>query len=402
MRENTANRVIRLLSIQSHAERGGSDQALVRTLRTLPADEFECHVVVPSEPPLRAEYEAAGATVHIVPMRRLSTSHGARDWLAYAWGWPRAVTRLVRLVRRLDANVVHTNSLHNWYGWAAARFARRPHVWHAREIVVQSGAALRVERFLTRHFATRVVCGSQAIADQLNRRNTVVVYDTPDRATFNPTRAGRFRAGAGIGDDVPLAGAVGRIDTWKGIDVLLDAWPLVKRATPRLHLVVAGGTVQGKEAYARELAERASTLDDVHWLHELSEAAVADLLADLDVLVVPSTEPEPYGLSMVEALMSGAPVVATDAGGPREIVANAAPNAGRLVPARDAPALADAIVAAIDELGGGSAESMGGTSTQTRAARPALLDLPPGDLAAVFRAATRQEEASPPTPGATK
>ena len=49
--------MIRLLTIQPVAERGGSDQALLRMLRSLPPDEFECHVAVPAEPPLRAEYE---------------------------------------------------------------------------------------------------------------------------------------------------------------------------------------------------------------------------------------------------------------------------------------------------------------------------------------------------------
>ena len=69
--------MIRLLSIQPVAERGGSDQALLRMLRSLPSDEFECHLVVPADPPLRAELEAAGVRIHIVPMARISTSHGA-------------------------------------------------------------------------------------------------------------------------------------------------------------------------------------------------------------------------------------------------------------------------------------------------------------------------------------
>ena len=56
--------MIRLLTIQPVAERGGSDQALARMLRSLPPAEFECHVVVPAEPPLRPEFEAAGAAVH--------------------------------------------------------------------------------------------------------------------------------------------------------------------------------------------------------------------------------------------------------------------------------------------------------------------------------------------------
>lgn len=351
-------------------------------VRSLPPNEFECHVVVPTEPPLRSEYEAAGATVHIVAMRRISMSHRFWDWTAYVLGWPRAVIRLHRLVRELDIDVVHSNSLHSWYGWAAARLARRPHVWHAREIVVQSGAALRVERFLARHFATRVVCGSQAIADQLDARNAVVVYDAPERAVFNPTRAGRMRVRAGVPDDAPLVGVVGRLDTWKGVDVLLDAWPSVTHAIAGVHLLIAGAAVEGKEGHAHELAVRASELTDVHWLGELDEEGVADVLADLDVLTLPSTEPEPYGFVLVEALMSGTPVVATDAGGPREIVGLASSGAGQLVPPGDADALADAIVTVV--------ERAGPTATAARAARPSLVSIPMGDLAGVFRAAVRK------------
>src|SRR5215207_8208604 len=106
-----------ILYVQPVAERGGSDQALLRLVRRLPP-ELSAHVVVPAEPPLRPELEAAGATIHIVPMRRLTTSGGVEWWVGYAAGWPLAVARLLGLGRRVGADVVHTNSLHSWYGWA--------------------------------------------------------------------------------------------------------------------------------------------------------------------------------------------------------------------------------------------------------------------------------------------
>ncbi len=368
--------MIRLLSVQPVAERGGSDHALLRMLRSLPSDEFECHVVVPADPPLRDQLEAAGVSVHVVPMERISTSHGAGAWLGYAAGWPVAVTRITRLVRRLDIDVVHTNSLHSWYGWAAAGIARRPHVWHAREIVVQSGAALGVERFLTRHGATRVIAMSQAVADQLDpRADVVVVHETADPAEFHPTRAGCFRARVGVPDDAPLVGTAGRIDTWKGVDVLLRAWPGVKGARPDAHLVIAGGPVLDKQEYFDDLARVAAALTDAHWLGMRDD--IPDLFADLDLFVLPSTEPEPYGLVAVEALASGTPVVATDAGGPPEILASAHPRAGRLVPPGDVEALAAAIVAALD--------AVLRTSAGARARRAPLRDAEPEGFAAVFR-----------------
>jgi len=385
--------MIRLLTIQPVAERGGSDQALVRMLGSLPPAEFECHVVVPSEPPLRDEYEATGAAVHIVGMARISRSHRATEWLAYACAWPVVVARLARLVRALDIDVVHSNSLHSWYGWAAAAITRRPHVWHAREIVVQSDRALTVERLLTRRFATRVICMSTAIADQLPGAETVVIEETADPEEFFPARAGRFRAEAQIPDDAPLVGGAGRIDTWKGFDVLLDAFESVRASLPDAQLVIAGGPVIGKEWLAEQLAMRAATIPGAHWLGPRTD--IADVLADLDCFVLPSTEPEPYGLVAVEALASGVPVVMTDGGGPREIAAAAVPGAAVLVPPGDAAALAAAITTRLT--------SLPASSTEFRRARAVLRTPEPERFAAVFRgvhqAPARHQTSNAPSNG---
>ncbi|HSS12034.1 MAG TPA: glycosyltransferase family 4 protein, partial [Acidimicrobiales bacterium] len=305
---------------------------------------------------------AAGATLHVVPMRRITTSGPAVRWLAYIAGWPVAVVRLTWLARRLRADVIHSNSLHSWYGWAVAALLRRPHVWHAREIVTQSAGALKLERWLARRFATRVIAISAAVAAQLDPGNVVVVYDEPDPATFYPARAGRFRAEVGISDDVPLVGAASRIDTWKGVDVLLDAVPSVQAARPDVQVVIAGSLVQAKEAYAARLAARAAELAGVHWLGPRTD--VADLLADLDVFVLPSTQPEPFGLVLVEALASGVPVVATDSGGPVEVLDGVEPEVGRLVPAGNVDALAAAVCDLLGLL------TDGRSSTAERQARP--------------------------------
>jgi glycosyltransferase involved in cell wall biosynthesis len=366
--------MIRLLSVQPVAERGGSDTGLLRLVRSLPPDEFDCHLVLPGPSPLAGAFTAAGATLHTIPMRRISTSYGATEWSAYIASWPVAVRRIVRLVRQLDVDVVHTNSLHSWYGWAAAGITRRPHVWHGREIVVQSPTALRLERFLAHHFADRVVCMSQAIADQLDPENVEVVRETVDPSEFRPELAGRFRPGAAIPDDTPLVGAIGRLDTWKGFDVLLDAFDVAKARRPELHLVVAGAEVTGKEQLAVGLAARAERMPDVHWLGP--RADVAELFADIDVFVLPSTEPEPYGIVVVEALASGTPVVVTDAGGAREIVDHAAPGSGTRVPPGDSRALADALVDATPRM----------TSEKERSARRSLQpDSAMGRFAEIFR-----------------
>src|SRR3954469_1195336 len=337
----TATRTITILSVQPVAERGGSDQALLRLVRSLPRDEFDFHIALPGPSPLAAEFEAAGATLHVVPMARLSTSHGPGDWGGYVTGWPVAVGRLTALARRLHVDVVHSNSLHTWYGWAVARVLGRPHVVHAREIVVQSGAALRVERALCRRFATRVIAVSYAVAAQLDPANVVVLDEYLDPAEFSPARAGEFRNRVAIPDEVPLVGAVARLDPLKGLDVLLDAYAIARAVRPDVQLVIVGSPVLGQDAYAARLRARVADTPGAQLLEARDD--VPDVMADLDVLAFPSVEPESYGLVLVEALASGAPAVASDHGGPPEIVARATAGAALVVPPGDADALARAL-----------------------------------------------------------
>jgi len=102
---------------------------------------------------------------------------------------------------------------------------------------------------------------------------------------------------------------------------------------------------------------------------------VPDVMADLDVLAFPSVEPESYGLVLVEALASGTPAVASDHGGPPEIVARATPGTARVVRPGDADALAAALLALLPKV----------TSPERRRARIPAFTPPPARFAALFR-----------------
>ncbi len=373
----------RVLFIQPVAEAGGSDHALLRMATGLSSSEFDCHVVMPGPSPLGRQFRAAGVTCHTIPMRRITTSGDWAYWLAYLALWPITVWRILRLMRQLDVDLVVTNSLHSLYGWASAWLANKPHIWCAREIVTQSPAALKLERFLAKRFATKVVAASEAIASQLDGSNLTVMYDADPGEEFSPSAAGKFRAHEGIADDVPVITTIGRIDTWKGIDVAIEAFLLVRGQFPQAHLVIAGSSVVGKEEYATSLQDRSQRVGNVHWLGPRSD--IPEILADSDAFVLASTQPEPFGLVLVEALACGVPVVATDAGGPPEILemANAGSHglAGHLVPPGDAGALAKALSELLSEI----ADT--GTSSTTRSTRPELWTSERPDYAGLYQAA---------------
>jgi glycosyltransferase involved in cell wall biosynthesis len=136
----------------------------------------------------------------------------------------------------------------------------------------------------------------------------------------------------------PLVGMFGRIGRWKGQDVFLRA---IARL-PGVRAVIVGGALFGEEEYERKVRKLASDLaleDRVVFVGQVSE--VMTLMAACDVVAHCSTAPEPFGLVIAEAMLAGTPVIASDAGGAREIVTPE--ETGQLTPLEDHEALAAAI-----------------------------------------------------------
>ena len=136
-----------------------------------------------------------------------------------------------------------------------------------------------------------------------------------------------------------------RLDPVKGIELLLDAFRIVRAANPQVVLAIAGS---GAPGYRLALGARAVQLGiaaDVIWTGFLDRTAKTQALADADVFVVPS-QSESFGLAAVEALAAGVPTVMTDGVGIADEVASN--GAGLVVPA-DSRALADAIERVLSE-----------------------------------------------------
>jgi teichuronic acid biosynthesis glycosyltransferase TuaC len=166
-----------------------------------------------------------------------------------------------------------------------------------------------------------------------------VHYTGLDHARFHPlpraeTRAALVaNAGLAIPADVPLLIAVGNLIALKGHDLAIAALAHV----PRAHLAIAGGGPL-REALIRQATDL-GLVDRVHLLGSLKPDAMARWLSAADVFVLPS-EREGLANAWIEALACGTPLVISDVGGAREVVADT--SAGRLA-ARDAQSIAAAV-----------------------------------------------------------
>jgi glycosyltransferase involved in cell wall biosynthesis len=196
-------------------------------------------------------------------------------------------------------------------------------------------------------FADRVLANSKATRDAFvtaggDPAQTSVVYNGIDASRFSTVpEAARDDVCKNLGIDpaADLVGLFSRIAEWKGQDVMIRALPDL----PETHLLIVGEALfEGDEAYKRsiqKLSRRLGVAERVHFLGFRND--VPRLMTAADVVVHTSTAPEPFGRVIVEGMLAGTPVIATEAGGAAEIID--AGQTGILLPPNDPGALREAV-----------------------------------------------------------
>lgn len=201
--------------------------------------------------------------------------------------------------------------------------------------------------WLYRRVCQRILCVSAAVrdrclADGLPAPMLRVVHDGVDSARIRGGDGARLRESLGVAPDTPLILTLASLVQCKGHADLLAAAPAVLQAFPEARFLLAG-----EGAAAARLADLVRSLgvhDHVAFLGLRDD--IGDLLAAANLLVLPSHE-EGLGSSVIEAMLAGTAVVATNAGGIPELLRDGDTTTGWLTPVGDVRALGEAIVTAL-------------------------------------------------------
>ncbi|UCF67182.1 MAG: glycosyltransferase [Acidobacteriota bacterium] len=264
--------------------------------------------------------------------------------------WP---APLMRLLRRIEPDVVHTHLGIVWKGSIAARVAGVPRLVHTEHgrLDPDPWIARTLLRVASR-WVDVIVPVSRSLDAQLRDRivpssvKTEVIPNGVDTERFRPEASDEgFRARLRIPAEAPIIGSVGRLDPIKDYSLMLKAFSRLHsnwEAGPRPHLVIAGDGIERAllEQLTRELQLNAT----VHWLGWCDE-----ILAVLNALSLfsLSSRSEGMSLSLLEAMSCGACPVVTDVGGNAEVLGSVLSH--RLVRERTADSLAAAWVRALSD-----------------------------------------------------
>jgi sugar transferase (PEP-CTERM/EpsH1 system associated) len=340
---------------------GGLENGVVNLINCLSGSRWR-HAILSLtevEPPMRARIQRSD--VQYLELRK-RPGHLWRDY-----------PELVRMLRELQPAIVHTRNLAALEAQVAARLAGVPvrihgeHGWDVRDPDGRSRKFQLVRRAY-RPFVQHYVALSRQIEAYLTQAVGVPVARVSQ--IYNGVDAQRFRAAETQEDRrAPLAaapfscenafvvGTVGRLQAVKDQKLLVQALAQAVRERPaardRLRLVIVGdGSLRGEVQQAIEAAQIA----DIAWLAG-EQSDVPAWLRALDIFVLPSLS-EGISNTILEAMASGLPVVATRVGGNAELID--VPATGELFTAGDAGALAAHLLAALDDPARRSAQGAAG------------------------------------------
>lgn len=359
---------MRIVYLSPCGQLGGAEKSLVDILASVrkAKPEWSLHLILSDDGPLVSESQAIGVSTTVVPfpacLARIGDAGAGgpagnqrsrwsllREMLMTVPAAFAYVRKLRRALRGLSPDLIHSNGLkmHVLAAWARPR--RVPVIWHIHDYVSTRPLMARLLRRHAKRCAL-AIANSQSVAADVKgvcgkHINVQTIYNGIDLKNFSP--AGPTLDLDALSGLPPANGKtvrVGMLATmarWKGHETFLRAMALISKDLP-VRGYVAGGALyqttgsQHSLTELKHLAKQLGVSDQVGFTGLVGQAAAA--MRALDVIVHASTQPEPFGLVIAEAMACGRAVIVSEGAGAAELITVGADALGH--PAGDADNLA--------------------------------------------------------------
>lgn len=318
-----------ILYLHAGAEMYGADKILLELVSGLDKKEFHPIVVLPNEGVLKSKLEENGIETHVISYPILRRKFfNPKGILEYGTTYFKQCKKIIELLKNRKIDIIHVNTTAVLEGIYLKKKLKCKLVWHVHEIILRPKIVSNVISFLVGKYADVCVAVSKAVKNHLvdsgfvKDKQVKVIYNGVDSEKFNPNVDSEYLYNEwDVPKDAIKVGMIGRVNAWKGQNDFLDSTEKLLKKYTKLYLFIVGSAFAGEEWRVEELKAKINRIEN-HNRIIFSEFRVDTpaIHTFFDVLVLPSTNPDPLPTVVLEAMSSGTPVIGYRHGGVTEMV----------------------------------------------------------------------------------
>lgn len=345
-----------ILYLHAGAEMYGADKILLELVTGLDKTKFRPIVILPTNGILRKKLESAGIKVHVISYpilrRKYFNPKGIIDYLANYQSKSNAIIDYLNQ-NNIKIDILHVNTLAVLEGIRLKKKLHVPLIWHVHEIITHPQI---VNKFLCRcvnRYADKAIVVSgpvkkHLVSNGVNPEKVAVIHNGIDSNVFSPNVNSDYLYDEwNIPKNAIKIGMIGRVNNWKGQYDFLDALAPLLNEFNNLYLFIVGSAFEGQEWRIKKLKNKINTFshNDRIIFSEFRKDNYA-IEHFFDILILPSTSPDPLPTVVLEAMGCGKAVIGYAHGGITEMVQDG--YNGKLVPPLNKVALKKAVKKCIE------------------------------------------------------
>lgn len=323
-----------ILFIHQSAELYGSDKTLLMLVVGFKEKGHNPIVVVPDNGPLVELLEKKNIPVIITPVIKISRKmFGIFNLISLPAQVISSINKIDSATKGIKIDCIYSNTLAVLIGIVYAEKRNLKHIWHVHEIIENPRLIRRVfTKLLSLKNNTEIIYNSFSTklfwekSNKLSSKKSTVVWNGVSKNTYpsSSQQITELRVNLlGCQPDDLIIGLIGRINRWKGHQLLLDALKDDLLKNKSVKLVFIGSPPPQQDVYLEILQDKIVKFGLMTSVKIIPfQDNIWPVWEAIDIAVVPSTEPEPFGLVALEAMLCQKAVIASNHGGLTEIISN--------------------------------------------------------------------------------
>ena len=320
-----------ILYLHAGAEFYGADKILFQLVTNLDRRKYNPIVVLPNDGILVDKLKKKNIQTYVIEYpilrRKYFNLQGIKKYIST---YRKSCRQIINLLRQNNINIdiIHVNTTAVLEGIYLKRKLKAKLLWHVHEITSHPKVVFLFLCLLLNVYADKIITVSKATYNHLqsshlmNKNKMQVIYNGVNSNDFSPEVKFDYLFNEwNVPRDSLRIGMIGRVNAWKGQNDFLNAFTPLLDEISDLYLFIVGSAFSGQEWRVKELKNKISVNKNVkRIIYSPFRNDIQAVQNFFDILILPSTDPDPLPTVVLEAMASGKTVIGYNHGGITEMV----------------------------------------------------------------------------------